>query len=81
MMSMFVNKKHRYTVKSSISPFICHVVCTKSVLNPHASCTVHECLKIWQAFLGSEGLVQVFTVHQSNKKFASSKIHFQILFM
>ena len=41
---------------------LCHVVCTKSVLNPYASCTgsVHKCLIILQAFLGSEGLVQVF---------------------
>ena len=23
-------------------PFICHVVCTKSVLNPYALCSVHE---------------------------------------
>ena len=34
-------------------------MCTKSVLNLYASCSVHECLKIWQA-LGSEGLVRVF---------------------
>ena len=41
------------TVKSSIFlrcvPFICHVVCTKSVLNLYASCSIHESLKIWQA--------------------------------
>ena len=53
-----------------LRPFICHVVCTKSVL-------------IWQAFLGSEGLVRVFYCSSdgSNKKFASGKIHFQFLFM
>ena len=70
----------------SLRLFICHVVCTKSVLNPYTSCSVHECLIIWQAFLRSEGLVRVFTVHRgssgrSNKKLASSKICFQILFM
>ena len=36
----------------------------KSVLNPYALCSVHECFKIWQVFLGSEGLVRVFIVHQ-----------------
>ena len=53
-----------------LRPFIGHVVCTKSVL-------------IWQAFLGSEGLVRVFYCSSdgSNKKFASGKIHFQFLFM
>ena len=39
-------------VRSSIFlrcvPFICHVVCTKSVLNLYASCSVYECLKIRQ---------------------------------
>ena len=37
------------TFKSSIFlrcvPFICHVVCMKSVLNLYASCNVHKCLK------------------------------------
>ena len=38
---------------------------------------------IWQAFLGSEGLVRGFYCSSdgNNKKFASSKIHFQILLM
>ena len=38
-------------------------MCTKSVLDPYASCSVHKCLKIWKAFLGSEGLVLFFSVH------------------
>ena len=37
-------------ILSLLRPFICHVVCTKSVLNPYASCSVHGCVKIWQTF-------------------------------
>ena len=50
---------------SSLRPFICHVVCTKSVLNPYASCSVHEYLIIWQAF---EGPVWVFCSLDESKQ-------------
>ena len=73
------------TVKSSIFlrcvPFICHVVCTKSVLNLYASCSVHECLKIWQASWKSGPGASFLLFIRREWQFASGKIHFQILFM
>ena len=52
--------------QSTLHPFIRYVVWTKSVI-------------IWQAFLGSEGLVRVFYCSSdgSNKKFASRRYIFR----
>ena len=68
------------TVKSSIFlrcvPFICHVVCTKSVLNQNVSCSVHECLKIWQASWKWEPSASFLLFIRREWQFASGKIHF-----
>ena len=77
------------TVKSSIFPrcfpFMCHVVCTKSVLNLYGSCSVHEavheCLKFWQASWKWGPSASFLLFIRWEWQFASGKIHFQILFM
>ena len=73
------------TVKSSIFPrcvpFTCHVVCTKSVLNLYASCSVHECLKIWQASWKWGPSASFYCSSDESDNLQSDKIHFQILFM
>ena len=70
------------TVKSSsiflrCVPFICHVVCTKSVLNLYASCSVHECLKIWQASWKWGPSASFLLFIRREWQLAGGKIHFR----